>query len=183
MDKLIDFVDNRLTDKNTRHSYIETYEKFFQPIRSSVKTILEIGVQAGGGIKMLHGFFENSRVTGVDINYRFDVSFLKNLERVNLLLGDAYNTDFINSNFNSHKFDILIDDGPHTFDSQLFFLNNYSKLVKENGLVIVEDVLGIEGANRLIKENTSNLEYEIIDLRHERKLRNQDNILIIGKNK
>ncbi len=51
MTSLYSLIDNSKTDKNTVHSYLETYELLFNSKRKSAKNILEIGVQDGGSIK------------------------------------------------------------------------------------------------------------------------------------
>ena len=51
---------------------------------------------------------------------------------------DAYNKDNIKK-INS-KFDIIIDDGPHTLVSQLYASKYYTPLLKNNGKLIIEDI-------------------------------------------
>lgn len=43
-------IDNNLTDKNTTHSYLPTYERLFSRIKNTTGNILEIGILAGGSI-------------------------------------------------------------------------------------------------------------------------------------
>lgn len=182
--KLIDFVNDKYTDKNTRHSYIATYDKLFEPIQATARNVLEIGIKWGGSIKMLHDYFYRAVITGIDNKDNFPIKFIRNLERVNLYFKNAYDHDFINSNLASKQFDVIIDDGPHTFETQLFFLDHYTKLINKDGLVVVEDVKGVDSAEKLIGLTTSNLNYKIIDLNHERpnaKGGHYDNILIVGK--
>jgi len=158
--KLIDFVNDKFTDKNTRHSYIEVYDKLFQPLRYKAENILEIGIRKGGSIKMLHDYFEKATITAIDNKDDFPITFLRNLDRVHLHFQDAYNIDFINSL--DRKYDII----------------------NENAIVVVEDVKGVDSAKELIGLTTSNLDYEIIDLNHERpnaKGGHMDNILIVGR--
>ena len=47
--------------------------------------------------------------------------------------------------------DIVIDDGPHTIESQIYFAANYSDLVKTGGLLIVEDIAGLENAKKIFE--------------------------------
>ena len=91
--KLIDFVNDKYTDKNTRHSYIEVYDKLFQPLRYKAENILEIGIRKGGSIKMLHDYFEKATITAIDNKDDFPITFLRNLDRVHLHFQDAYNID------------------------------------------------------------------------------------------
>jgi hypothetical protein len=55
---------------------------------------------------------------------------------------DAYNEEFFNETFlnKNIKFDFMLDDGPHTLESMKQFINLYSKLMAEDGILIIEDV-------------------------------------------
>lgn len=55
---------------------------------------------------------------------------------------DAYTRetlDFLQSGF-PPGFDVLVDDGPHTFGSQEFFVQHYPNLLTDKGIAIVEDI-------------------------------------------
>jgi len=140
MSKLIDLIDNNLTDKNTSHSYINTYEYLFWNKKYNNNNILEIGIgepkynkQNGGSIKLWNDYFPNSIVYGLDI---LDISNVNeeiiNKDRINLITStNAYDANFIENTFikNNIKFDILIDDGPHTLESMIFFVKFYLPLL------------------------------------------------------
>ena len=55
------------------------------------------------------------------------------------LRSDAYDKKFIDS-LSSEKFDFIIDDGPHTLESMISCVENYSKLLTDDGTLIIEDV-------------------------------------------
>jgi hypothetical protein len=63
-------------------------------------------------------------------------------KRIKLYQANAYDLDFINKTFNAkgQKFDVIIDDGPHTKNSQIFCAQNYCHLLKEDGVLFIEDV-------------------------------------------
>jgi spermidine synthase len=44
----------------------------------------------------------------------------------------------------NEKFDIVVDDGPHTIDSMVTFIKLYSQLLKEDGILVVEDVQSMD---------------------------------------
>jgi len=50
--ELRSLINNSRTDKDTIHSYLETYEKLFNDKRLTSKSILEIGIYNGGSIKL-----------------------------------------------------------------------------------------------------------------------------------
>ena len=118
---LMELVNNSDTDKNTIHSYIETYESIFSQRKESAKNILEIGIGDfkelnGGSIELWYKYFTNARIYAVD---KLDITrvlpHIQNNPRIQIYTGsDAYNTDFFESTFLSQnkQFDVLIDDGP-----------------------------------------------------------------------
>ena len=189
---LLELVDNSKTDKNTCHSYLDTYESLFFSKKNNPNNILEIGIgepyhdnRNGGSIKLWRDYFMNSTIYGIDIH---DISKINsdiiNQERINLLTGqNAYDLSFIKENFidKNITFDILIDDGPHTLDSMIFFIQNYINLLNKNGLMIVEDVQSMDWIQHLINAIPANLNdkinYETFDLRNNK--RRWDDILFV----
>ena len=55
---LSELVDNKLTDKNTVHSYLDLYQELLCVKKETAKNILEIGIHGGGSIKLWHDFFK-----------------------------------------------------------------------------------------------------------------------------
>lgn len=177
-------IDNSRTDKDTIHSYLETYEELFKDKRLSSTAILEIGINEGGSIKLWNDYFINAKIFGLDImNMRYSINDIKyNYNRINLLLNtDAYNFDV---NVFKFKFDIIIEDGFHLLSNQIITLNKYLPLLKEDGILIIEDVEKIEDVE--ILKNETPEEYkkyiEIYDLR-KNKGRFDDILFVINKNK
>jgi cephalosporin hydroxylase len=139
------------TDKDTTHSYIDVYEKLFTPIRSTAKNILEIGVQTGQSIMLWSSYFDDAAVYGLDINVIPPI--LNKLKNVYCARANAYDVAYINENFvkNDIKFDVIIDDGPHTLQSMLFCAEHYTKLLSDTGILIIEDVQSIDWVPHIIK--------------------------------
>lgn len=110
------------TDKFTGHQYMETYKKVLNPRKNTAKNILEIGVKAGGSVLLWRDFFTNAQIYGVDID-GMPEDLVNNNERITIIKDNAYDIQFIHNNFVSKgiKFDVLIDDGPHSLESMMFF--------------------------------------------------------------
>ncbi|MFN9897259.1 MAG: hypothetical protein ACK55Z_00415, partial [bacterium] len=75
----------------------------------------------------------------------------------------------------------IVEDGPHSLDSQIYTLQNYLPLLKENGILIIED---IQDGNyvKILMESIKNIEHksiELVDLRHIK--RRYDDLLIVVK--
>ena len=85
--------------------------------------------------------------------------------------------------FDDNSIDYLIDDGPHTFESQCYVITNWLSKVKPGGKIIIEDVQEYERFEKfetLIKDNNLNVSTKIFDSR-ERKGRYDDLIFEITK--
>ena len=184
---LIKLIDNSRTDKNTTHSYLEIYESLFHNKKITALNVLEIGVQDGGSIKLWHDYFPNSTIYGLDIRKIKDMwDVLKNKPRIKLGCFDAYDQTFFDNQLSTlnTKFDILIDDGPHTLDSMLFFIDNYCKILSDDGVLVIEDVQSINWINELKMRVPDHLQefIEVYDLRRN-KNRYDDIMFVINKNK
>ena len=132
--------DNNTTDKNTVHSYLPVYEHLLTPIQSSVKRVLEVGVERGGSMKMWAEFFPQAEVWGFDIQDKVP-EFLKGHPRVKLFKTNAYDKRVVGDLIQKGLyFDVLIDDGPHTLESMIFFAKYYSQLLAPGGVLVIEDI-------------------------------------------
>jgi len=161
--KLLDtytFTKNN-SDKESYHKYISNfYNEKFNRFKTEKINLLEIGMLWGDSIKLWDDFFENAKIYGVDVSNKLKYNFS---EKVNLIFDDAYSENFINNLKSKNlKFNIIIDDGPHTLQSQLFFLSNYPELLcDKNSIIILEDVYPTEF--NIIKSKFPS--YNVLDLR------------------
>ena len=142
--ELIELIDNNRTDKNTTHSYIQTYQELFNKRKEFAKNVLEIGICYGGSIKLWHDYFTDANIYGLDIMHIDQVWHeIRDTDRIILYTStDAYNYDFFKTSFldKNISFDILIDDGPHTLESMIKFINLYTQVMSDDGILIIEDV-------------------------------------------
>jgi hypothetical protein len=190
---LFDLVDNNRTDKNTIHSYLDLYEKKFHDKKNKAKNVLEIGIgpyknSNGGSIKLWHDYFVNANVYALDVLHIDNVwDDIKNNDRIKLVTStDAYNEDFFNNHFlyKNMKFDVLLDDGPHTLESMKQFITLYTNVMAEDGILVIEDVQHIDWIQELAKVVPEHLKryIEVYDLRHM-KQRYDDIVFVIHKQK
>ena len=172
-----------ITDKNTIHSYLPLYDELLCRKKFTCRNMLELGICYGGSIELWDKYFPNANITGLDIladNKLPQSAFNEN--KVKLISGDAYSPFLFTSLFRGKKFDFIIDDGPHTLESQIKFLTMYSMLLEEDGILIIEDVQNIHYLE-ILKENTHpNLKPYIktFDLRSN-KNRYDDIVFVIDK--
>lgn len=181
--ELKSIINDNTTDKNTLHSYIPTYELLFSQKKISATSILEVGINLGGSIKLWNDYFCNAEIYGIDQkNMDENIINLTNEKRIKLLLNkDAYN---INENEFDIKFDVMIDDGSHDLEHQIYFLQKYLHFLKDDGIFIIEDVQNIEHIEIFKQFTPENYKkyIEVYDLRVN-KGRYDDILFVINKNK
>jgi uncharacterized UPF0146 family protein len=161
---LTDFCNDNFTDKKTVHSYLDAYQALFQKKKFSATQVLEVGIgpfvdnsgrvrHNGGSIKMWADFFLNAQVHACDIIHIDEVnSNIVSHPRIHLhTSNNAYNYNFITTKFLSKgiTFDVLVDDGPHTLDSMKRFIALYLPLLKDDGILVIEDVQNIAWTEEL----------------------------------
>lgn len=134
------------TDKGTSHSYVKGfYEENFKKYRSKDITLVEIGVRSGASLCLWRNYFsENSIIIGMDdLSDNNENNIPVNEEwvtgkNVQYIVGNAYEEDALKKL--PKKIDILIDDGPHTFESHVKLLELYTSKMKKGGMIVIEDV-------------------------------------------
>jgi hypothetical protein len=187
---LKELVNNVKTDKNTGHSYLDLYQQLLFSKKNTAKNILEIGIgypgDNGGSIKMWNDYFINANIYALDIQHIDDVwDEIKNKDRINLFTSiDAYDEInfkelFLDKNI---KFDMMLDDGPHSLESMKQFIKLYTQIMTEDGILMIEDVQSIDWIDELKSVVPENLKKYIqcYDLRHI-KNRWDDIVFVINK--
>jgi len=188
---LVSLIDNTETDKNTVHSYLELYETLLSPKKNTAKNILEIGIgdfkeKNGGSIKLWKAYFPNAKIYALDILPKSRVlDEIINDERVVLFTStNAYDEKFFNENIlkKNLKFDLMLDDGPHTLESMKTFIRLYSKVMTDDGILIIEDIQSIDWWPILYREVPQHLKKFVkpYDLR-KNKNRYDDMVFTIDK--
>jgi hypothetical protein len=173
------------SDKDTTHSYLEVYDEVLAPYRNKHVEILEIGNAGGESIRLWDAYFEFCDITGIELE-----PFSKMDNLVNLTKEDHINVyDDTNAycqetfdKFKHRKFDIIIDDGSHMPKDMVFAINNWYELLKDNGLMVIEDVQGSHLAQPIIDQSAQffvKMNAQIVDRTHIKG--RFDDILIIIK--
>jgi predicted O-methyltransferase YrrM len=134
------------SDKGSMHSYIDFYEKYFDPLRSNV-SLLEIGMMTGGSMHMWQQYFDQYRLVGMDISSAWNTqrdfqASIENDPNISLLFGVNSRDSNIPQQVKDQKFDFVIDDGDHSAMAQMETFENYWPLVEDNGVYFIEDVIG-----------------------------------------
>ena len=173
------------TDKASYHSYDVYYSEILKNYLNKDITLMEVGVQYGGSALLLNDLFPEAKMVFVDnVNLIHERIFgLMDKERYELIINDAFNETFIESLQKKYVegFDVIIEDGPHTLESQIFAIKHYSKLLKSGGVLIIEDIQKYEYCDIIINSIDKNdfESVEIVDLRPNKN--RYDDILIVLK--
>lgn len=167
------------TDKESWHCYIsEYYSPRFENFEC--KSLLEIGIYAGGSLLLWRDYFPNATIHGMDVNVTSSKPVLKdNSDRIIVKKLNAYSKEAM-SYLSNKKFDIIIDDGPHTLKSMLYFTKNYPKYLTDGGICVIEDIQKESWIDDIVKVIPEGYGHKVIDLRHV-KDRYDDLILEIFK--
>lgn len=177
------------TDKESQHYYVSSfYDEAFLPYKEKEVNVLEIGINTGGSLLLWRDYFINGKIFGVDlincIQRPYDFSFgdypyeyvdTVNFKNIKMFFEDAYSEVFLSK---IPSMDIIIDDGPHSFESQIKCLNMFLPKLKTNGLFVIEDIADlnyIKDFEKLISKIDSPVRTEIIDTREQ--YNNFDNII------
>jgi hypothetical protein len=146
------------------HNYTTVYYMLFNSIRHSTLRVFELGLgtnnldvnsnmgvngKPGASLRGWRKFFPNASVYGADIDRRI----LFQEDRIKTYYCDqtdpATIKDMYAANPELHEnFDIIIEDGWHTFPAQVTFFENSIHKVKKGGFYVIEDV-----HNVLLAEN------------------------------
>lgn len=130
------------TDKLLKHYYYaKDYDNAFKDIRDKPVRLLEIGVYYGASIILWDKYFPNGDITGIDIDARNSIENIKDKvdsNRTRIIIGDAYQKEIADKFDN---FDVVIDDGPHTYESFITFIELYWPKLNKDGYLVIEDIL------------------------------------------
>lgn len=138
------------------HNYTTLYYMLFRHIRNNNLRVFELGLgtnnldvnsnmgvngKPGASLRGWCKFFPNANIYGADIDKRI----LFEEERIKTYYCDqtdpAVIKDMYENNPELHDpFDIIVEDGWHTFPAQVTFFENSIHKVKQHGFYIIEDV-------------------------------------------
>ena len=118
-------------------AFIGAYVEHFERLREETCTLLEIGVQTGGSLRMWRDYFPNASILGMDITP--DCLQHKG-ERIDVIMGDQSDTVFLADFAKRYKFNIIVDDGGHKMKHQLRSFNHLWPIVSHGGWYVIEDL-------------------------------------------
>ena len=178
------------SDKQSGHRYGFVYDLLFTKVfhaKGERLKVLELGVSefGEGSLKAYASSEMVDVVVGVDI-----VSYVGEMhENMRFHQRDAYTKETLRFLEDTEgTFDLIIDDGTHTYEDQTFFLDNYVKLLNDGGFLICEDINFLELINDqssrddvFIFDGWGNMELGLQSLTDPRLYQHNERILVKSK--
>ena len=136
------------------HSYSDYYMRLFGHCRFNIKKVFECGIgssntnipcsmgemgKPGASLRVWREYFPNATIYGADIDK--DILFAE--ERIKTFFINQLDSSSIIrfwDTVNTNDFDIIIDDGLHTFDAGINLFRNSINSLSKTGIYIIEDV-------------------------------------------
>jgi len=142
--QLLDIVQYYQTDKHSSHNFFNLiYNDLFKDIYLDVKTFIEIGVYDCESIKLWRDYFINAEIIGVEYNlpYSLDKLGSTSQERMTFINADqSKEEDLIKLCETYSNVDVIMDDGSHLMRDQQITLAKLFKMLKSNGIYVLEDL-------------------------------------------
>jgi hypothetical protein len=174
------------------HSYADFAERLFGHCRQHIRFVFECGIgtnnpdlvssmgihgRPGASLRVWRDYFPMARIVGADV----DKDILFEEERITTYYCDQTKPDVIKAlweQMDVDQFDLMIDDGLHTFDAGVCLLENSFHKLRNGGIYIIEDVgkATLFQFQKYLKNKSYN--YEFVTL-HRKNVPLLDNSLII----
>jgi len=119
-------------------SYFHVYEKLFKPFKNKSIIFVEIGILDGGSLFMWKDYFgSKAKIIGIDLNPN-----AKKLKKFgfDIFIGDQCDPLLWKKVTKKYPLiDIILDDGGHTYEQQIFTTEYVKNYIKDGGLIVIED--------------------------------------------
>lgn len=141
-DDIISIIDRYHTDKHYEHDYFNlVYNTLFLPYKNTINKFIEIGVYNGESIRLWHDYFKNATIIGLDKDPESLLNEKLNNERIELInLDQSKLEDLLRVTNNYCDVDVILDDGSHKMCDQQYTFSKLFKILKPNGIYIIEDL-------------------------------------------
>jgi hypothetical protein len=126
------------TDKSSlTGDYLRHYEAIFSSLRHEKINLIEIGVFNGASVRLWPKFFTAATIVGVDIDPRCRMYAS---DRVKIEIGSQADPEFLHRLASKYPPHIIIDDGSHRSDHNIFTFERLFPTLIPGGYYVVEDI-------------------------------------------
>ena len=167
------------SDKSTYHNYTPLYDCLFSDFVGKESNFFELGLGTnntdvpsnmgkdgvpGASLYAFRTYLKNANICGADIDSRILFQD-NNIWTFYVDQTDPKAIEYLWNSFEDTKFDIIIDDGLHSFPANKTFFDNSIHMLEEGGFYIIEDILLREKRQFIDYFKTKNFSYvDIIEL-------------------
>lgn len=186
-----------------RHNYTLYYHSLFENIRDKEINFFELGLgshnkkyeyimhpsyKTGASVYGWRDYFPKGQIYGADI----DSDILFQEERIHTFFCDQTSPESITDmwrKMNDVNFDVILEDGLHSFDANRTFFENSHHKLKVGGVFIIEDILrsNIESnwKNQIEqwKKKYLGYEFKIVEMETLSESYDDNNLIVIQKKK
>lgn len=196
------------TDKGTRHTY---FDMVYEPIlKNMIETklklcedptkvdehgqinILELGYCSGASLFLWQKYFETFHLQNKEklpTQLRVNIYGIDNMpllrpefvsSSVNYMTRNAYHHDIFNTVKN--EFDLIIEDGPHTLETQAFAAIEWARQLKPNGMLVIEDIFPATNSallEQVLRIHNPSYNYTLVDLTYLKNYTVPDDIVAL----
>ena len=143
-------------DVESRHPYTAIYDIYFKNYINKKINFAEIGIHNNNSIRAFRSYFKKAKLYAFEFDKNLINKAKKNkLRNTSYHFIDVRSSASINKSFKKirTKFQFIIDDSTHDINDQIRIAKNCYKYLKEDGMLIIEDIL--PGENNELKLYTS----------------------------
>lgn len=121
------------TDKSTiTHGYLDTYEKYLEPLRDKEIVLLELGVAGGASIKMWREYLPKAKVYGIDNN--------PDCAGEGIFIGSQTDESFLDKVlYEIGEVTMMVDDASHYAPYTILTFQHLFPKLAHGGLYFIED--------------------------------------------
>lgn len=131
------------TTSGHRHPYTPIYDSLFSHLRDEKINIAEIGIEQNDSINIWRRYFPLAKIYGFEYNDEYlEKARNQNLIDVQYEKFNIQDENSIHSTLQKVgvKYDIIVEDSTHLFEDQIRFIKNSIEYLKEDGILIIEDI-------------------------------------------
>jgi hypothetical protein len=177
------------------HTYADFYDGRFGHCRDHIKTVFECGIgtnnvaaasnmgqsgKPGASLRVWRDYFPNAHIHGADV----DRSTLFSDTRISTYHVDQTSPEAIALLWTQVpvvEFDLMIDDGLHTFEAGVCLFENSFQKLRKNGIYVIEDVIHEATIKFLEYFKQRDLRVEFVHLTRKDSAHYDNSLIVITK--
>ncbi len=179
------------------HTYGAYYSKLYDHCRDNIKLVFECGLgtnnpnlissmningKPGASLRAWRDYFKNAKIYGADI----DKNILFEEDRIKTFYLDQTKKKSIVkmwSDIDEIDFDLIVDDGLHTYEAAIVLFENSIKYLRNNGIYIIEDAQDTDliKFKKYFDQNISYYNFNILALKKAKNIKSNNNLIEIRK--